>query len=115
MYMIAFDHILKNHLSESIAYLRTLSQKTSAAFLSNDYEIYCQEDNAFHEAIIRVLDNRYLLEFYHNIYRKICYCFQLSIDSAERGLKTGLPDNHFKICEALERGDRCALEAILIS
>ena len=86
-----------------------------AAYQTRDYEAYLKADNKFHESIIQMLNNRYLLEFYYDIFRKICYCFQLSMGSSERGLKTARPDNHCKICDALERGDRQALEEILIS
>lgn len=115
IFMIAFGHIMTHDPAASIARLRELSDRAQAASDACDYESYLEVDNLFHKTIVQMMGNRYILDFYDDLFRKICYCFQLSVVTAERGFKTARPDNHYKICNALERGDREALERILIS
>jgi DNA-binding GntR family transcriptional regulator len=115
IFLMAFEHILANESEDVLANLYKLSEKAQKEFDEGDYQAYLQTDAEFHESIIKELDNQYIIKFYNDMFRQICYCYQASRDSTHRGINTALPDNHFNICDALKRRDREALKEALIA
>ncbi len=113
--IIACQWIVDHDLEESVETLQELADQTLEAFESGSYTRYRKYDDKFHETIIHRADNPFLLDFYKNIYRKLCYCYQMKRPAADRGIGTAKPQNHKKICQALLDKDFLSLREILIN
>lgn len=113
IFMLAFQKIIERDDHALIRRLRTLSDRAMEAYQSQKYKAYLKADNLFHNTILEQLDNRYLIGFCHEMFQKVCFCYQLNIDSGSRGIKTARPENHYRFCDALEQKDLNALRQIL--
>lgn len=113
IFMMAFRKIIERDDPALIQRLRVLSDQAMAAYQSQKYKSYLKVDNLFHNTILEQLENRYLIAFCHEMFQKLCFCYQLNIASDSRGIKTARPENHYRFCDALERKDYAALRATL--
>lgn len=113
VFMLAFRKIIEQDDHVLIQRLRTLSDQAMAAYQSQKYKTYLKADNLFHNTILEQLDNRYLIQFCHEMFQKLCFCYQLNIASDSRGMKTARPENHYRFCDALEQKDYEALRQTL--
>ena len=116
IYMLAFDYIVRSeHFGTILQELTALSEYSQLTLENSTYEDYLRVDNLFHETIVQQLNNRYLFNFYADTYRKACLYYQLQADSAKRGRSSARPENHVRICQALQEKDMKALQEIVIS
>jgi len=113
IFMLAFRMVIEKNDPALIQRLRTLSDQAMTAYRSQKYKSYLKADNLFHNTILEQLGNRYLIRFCHEMFQKLCFCYQLNIASDSRGMKTARPENHYRFCDALEQKDYAALREIL--